>query len=151
MHRYHIRENTHRSGFRVRPFLCRPEGFDITFAIHPYSETNGSDHINKLFGMTFGLPAWNGKEFVHTDSYRIGWRVKGTAVELFEYVRRDGKLITKPLKTVESGSMERIKVYFDSALHTDVKSWGYLNFPYYGGVPKAPDDIVIDLEYKILR
>jgi hypothetical protein len=115
-------------------------------------------HFNKLFGFSYLYHHWN--------SVRIGWRPLRDRIELCFYLYKDGNLIEVPINfSLIIGVSYEIslivketyviiliedpisKITFSYTYNIKYKpTFGYMLYPYFGGNPKAPNDILIVLE-----
>lgn len=161
-----IKKGHHRAAgwiWRLRPHLgIRERSWVVTFDESCHYDSSNMDHWNKLTGWC----NWNGK-----NSIRIGWRpaLDGSKrVQLGAYIKFKGKRMTfmpgmdlgiwpynllllikiapvgrrSGLITVEGfGFSERWMVVYNCYY-----KFGWLMHPYFGGVPKAPHDMKIDLQ-----
>ena len=129
--------------------------------LYSFADSSARQAVNKIFGYSFGSNH-------HNNSFRIGWRCKDSLIEVLAYwyvkhERFDNLLfIIKPGKRffinakigcekvvikykVADMLPESIDVIFNSE-KSILKNWGYVNFPYFGGIQKAPNDMVIYLK-----
>ena len=120
-----------------------------------------ADHINKIFGYSFG---WNH----HRNSFRIGWRCSGDRIEVVAYWYLRGSSSYEHLFYIEpeeAFSLHAVigqevaqlsyRVGQDSWQGQQVlynpekkplRNWGYVNYPYFGGREKAPHPMVVYLK-----
>jgi hypothetical protein len=129
--------------------------------LYSFTDSSVQHAVNKIFGYSFGSNH-------HNNSFRIGWRCKDSLIEVLAYwyikhERYDNLLFpVKPGKRffidVKIGC-EKVMIKYQIedmlSVSTDViynsersrlKKWGYVNFPYFGGKSKAPNDMVIYLK-----
>ena len=136
-----------------------------------YNVKEIGDHVNKLVGIsTCFMPRIKEKKPIpghHWCSVRLGWRPneKEGFIDLFVYYYQEGKRTIDFLSTVKcenlyqfelelfdimflaklkTGLSRPIEVYtklFDTPLK--ISKLNYLLYPYFGGVPKAPQDMNI--------
>jgi hypothetical protein len=159
-----IRANHHSPENRRAIFQTSRE-FTIISMFDPsclYSFPDSHDRlaINKIFGYSFGFNP-------HFNSFRIGWRCRDTLIEILAYwyighQRHDSLLFcTEPgkrffinVKLDVEKAMIRYQVedmpyeiqevcYNPERFH--LKKWGYVNYPYFGGLRKAPHDMKLYL------
>jgi hypothetical protein len=116
-----------------------------------------NDHVNKLFGVSFG--------FHHKNSVRFGWKANDTSniITIYSYCYIDGKRIIERMCEVYPNLCYRYRITFGDHKTTfeilkcasgDVicrlvqdsikQSWfSYRLFPYFGGKSVAPKEITI--------
>lgn len=103
--------------------------FKISFSENAFlANTSEAGAVNKLFGWTYGLSLTGKfvegkyKNFVHTNSFRLGWAPRNGVIYLYYYEYRDGKLYKEQLKIAITTSGEYI-LYLNmstkSRLHGD--------------------------------
>jgi len=165
MHEYLIKENRHTSQNR-QVILHSSNEFTILCKFekscyYSFADSNSINAINKIFGYSFGSNH-------HNNSFRIGWRCKNNLIEVLAYWFIKRKHFDSHLFYIEPGelfflnaainSMEtrinysiegRQLEYQDIVFNPDsvkLKNWGYVNYPYFGGKRKAPNDMVINLK-----
>lgn len=126
--------------------------FEFTNSCLYSKNENDGEHINKLFGVTFG--------YVHTTSARFGWNCRNGKIQLFSYVYNKGIRNYTKVGVVDINSKNNLRISFDYETKT---CWffinGYLvdatqldvpkhcvitrNKAYFGGKPTAPHTIKI--------
>jgi hypothetical protein len=136
-----------------------------------YDINQCGEHINKLIGVSFRLfPKILKNKIIpghHWNSVRIGWRpnIVKNKIDLFAYYYKEGKRVIELITTIncdvlykahfeifdtlfiikiKTGLEGLIKMYskcFNSPIKTS--KLNYLLYPYYGGVPEAPQDMYI--------
>ena len=109
-------------------------------ASHIYD--NGSDDINKLYGIT--------SPKIHENSARFGWRYWNDAIEIFAYYYIDGerhwhKLGDAKLKTRYEFSVDVTGYWYEfnfngnkHRVYTGRNIAAFRSFPYFGGDNPAP-------------
>ena len=128
---------------------------------YSFTDKRSEIAINKIFGYSFGY-------YHHNNSFRLGWRCKEGQIEILAYWYIKHKHFSKHLFFVNPGKRFFINVKTDykkvvisylvdgSELSTkeilfnpdkvNLKRWGYINYPYFGGKQKAPHDMTIRLK-----
>jgi hypothetical protein len=129
--------------------------------LYSFADSSAQYAVNKIFGYSFGSNH-------HRNSFRIGWRCKDSLIEVLAYwyikhKRFDDLLfVIKPGKRffinakigcekvvikykVEDMLPESIDVIFNPE-KSRLKKWGYVNFPYFGGINRSPNDMIIYLK-----
>ena len=128
-----------------------------------YDQTKIGDEVNKVYGMSFGFDH-------HYRSIRLGWRHVGKGdIQILAYSYSEGKRTISYLYTVRTYNTYRALIVkgsdqgtgislFDGAGNLIAKTVVKVNStsdwfkfrlsPYFGGVPVAPNDMVIYIEEK---
>jgi len=147
---YTIKKGKHRSFYGLNRVGNTLE-FMFTFTKeHRYLHLNPSDHYNKLLGIT--------SLFIHKNSARLAWRQLPTGkfqVAAYNYIKGE-RLITPMMELNENEPMHCVIElrdghsvftihgrYHDSevvVIFPRSKKYGWLTYPYFGGVPKAPKE-----------
>jgi hypothetical protein len=165
MREYLIREDHHSPQNRRFIFQSSRE-FSIVCmfeksCLYSFADSSALHAVNKIFGYSFGSNH-------HNNSFRIGWRCKDSLIEVlaYWYIKRerfdDLLFVIKPGKRFFINAKiecEKVMVKYQiedmEPVGRDVlynpeklrlKKWGYVNFPYFGGISKAPNDMVIYLK-----
>ena len=110
---------------------------------------NGSDDINKLYGIT--------SPSIHKNSARFGWRAKGEIIEIFAYYYIDGERTFVKMGETEINTRNEFLVdvsgnnyyfAFNDEVHLVVKTkniTAYRAFPYFGGNLPAPHRMTLTI------
>lgn len=121
-----------------------------------YNSNEAGDHINKLYGISYGFDH-------HYRSVRVGWRHNSNlgVIELFSYSYVKGERVIKKLINVKQYEPVHFIIFrknsTDIIIHvndecatvTDVvkgidkEGVRFKLFPYFGGNPKAPNNMKI--------
>ena len=156
---HHSTQNRHIILHKSREFTIIGK-FDES-CVYSFADSNSKQDINKVFGYSFGSNH-------HHNSFRIGWRCQDSLIEVlaYWYIKRENynqHLFTvKPGKTffinikrgslkmdieylTEGRQLKSVEVLFNP-LNVNLKSWRYVNYPYFGGKRKPPHDMVIYLK-----
>jgi len=134
---YRVRKGNHYSGIRFK-FFFKQKDINLKIRFYDscwYQTRHWGNHINKLYGF--------GDFNIHNNSDRIGWRPndKTGHIDLFFYYYRDGKRNIEKFKTVKT--LE----YIELNVKTPQYKLGRHSFFYFGGVPKAHQDVVCDIVF----
>lgn len=155
-----IRAGKHESDHGFRGFEGDTLNFIAKFsgsAIYASSDPANQADLNKLLGFS------NCNTHHLQNSARIGWRWYNDRLEIFAYVRDNGRLIFQyitsvPLDTLISYSIQMNESGYlfivngtEKYIKTSSSCKGtnnYILWPYFGGDEPAPHDIEIYLEIK---
>lgn len=147
---YKINKGSHYSGFRFKPMFYFKNKIikgSFNFKTSPFIS---GDHINKLFGISFGMH--------HTNSFRFGQVANMNGIDIYLYYYVNGKRYTKKIQNVQYNKtnyfqieINKNKIIVNNVYVIDIPTTqqGYMLYPYYGGIPKSPKDINIEIKYKI--
>lgn len=144
-----IKKGCHYRDKGMRGLHYGKEALQYTINLQKPSGLDKNDHINKLFGLSFGLH--------HNNSARFGWRtVSSDRFELFSYCYENGFLCTNSLGKLKFNCYYDLSIWVryyglnvdffidDQFAHTEpfkeIPKLGYLLGFYYGGEPTAPQE-----------